>query len=138
MPRAYFLWCKFMNLMNICKPLSFLSNTQSGMHVPTCLPTYQHPKCGIRFKFWTYRHIFPIILRILVALCFSTRGNCCKEINFYACLQSCKKWPLVLSCLSVHSEQLGSHWTGFFCNFLFVGCLKICEENLSLIKICQE
>jgi len=98
--------------MNSCNPLSFLSSTQSEVHVPTYRPTYQHPKCGIRFKFWTYRHIFPIILQILVAFCFSTRSSCCKEINFYACLQNCEKWPLVLSCLSV--EQLGSHWIDFY------------------------
>jgi hypothetical protein len=108
--RTYFLWCEFTKSMNICNPLSFLSNTQSGMHVPTYRPTHQHPKCGIRFKFRTYRHIFPIILQILVALCFSTRSNCCKEINFYACLQNYENWPLILSCLSVHS----SHWTDFY------------------------
>jgi hypothetical protein len=113
LPRAYFLLCEFMKLMNICNPLSFLSNTQSGMNVPTYWPAYQLPKC-IRFQFWTYRHIFPIILQILVALCFSTRSNCCKEINFYACLQNCEKWPLVLSCLSIHSKQLVSHWMDFY------------------------
>jgi hypothetical protein len=108
LPWAVFLWCIFMKLMNVCNPLSFLSNTQAGMTM------YQHPKCGIRLRFWTYRHIFPIILQILVALCWSTGSNCSKEINFYACLQNCEKWLLVLLCLSVHSEQLGSHWMDYY------------------------
>jgi len=33
-----------------------------------------------------------------------------EALTFEVCSQNCKKWPLVLSCLSC-MEQLSSHWS---------------------------
>jgi hypothetical protein len=60
----------------------------------------------------------------------------------YACSQICEKRLIEPSCLSVRPsvrmEQLDSHWTDFheslYLNFLS----KICRENSSFVKICQE
>jgi hypothetical protein len=47
-----------------------------------------------------------------------------------------KKVLLASSCLSVCVEQLGSHWT-VSRNLIFEYFSKICQENLSFIKIWQ-
>ena len=46
-----------------------------------------------------------------------------------------EKGPLASSCVSVRTEQLGFHWTDLHKILYLRIFLKICQENLSLIKI---
>jgi len=56
--------------------------------------------------------------------------------KIYAHSRSCKK-RLQASCLSVRTEQLGSHWTDFHEIWYLGNFRKISRENSSFIKIRQ-
>ena len=61
-----------------------------------------------------------------------------KNIIFYALLQYCEKWPLALSCLSIHLHGTQLVPDGFSWNLVFEYFLKIYGEKKNFIEIWQE